>query len=299
MTSPPEVSVVVPAHNRADLLPGAVRSVLGQEGVELELIVVDDASTDDTPRVLESFGDAIRVVRPERNVERGAARNLGARQAKAPILAFLDSDDEWRPGKLAAQLPLARAGSASVTGLDFVGPGGRVLRTCAGELVGAPARVLLSNPVLGGASSLVIPRATFEAVGGYPEGWSVQGSEDWVLLVRLHRAGAPVEVIPAPLVRYLVHDANSTADPERFAVSMWSAVDLMEREGHVAGPGLARLRGRTAAVIARGFAAARRWDEAASWTRIAARQGSRREAARALALVPVSGARSLLRRAGV
>src|SRR5512132_1526909 len=103
MVARPEVSVVIPTRNRADLLSRAVRSVLAQD-MRSEVIVVDDCSTDDTPRVLAKFGDRIRVIRTERNIERGAARNLGAREARATTLAFLDSDDEWKAGKLARQL---------------------------------------------------------------------------------------------------------------------------------------------------------------------------------------------------
>jgi glycosyltransferase involved in cell wall biosynthesis len=297
VTESPQITVVIPTHNRADLLGRAIRSVLEQD-VSTEIIVVDDCSSDPTPDVLATFGDSIHAVRTERNIERGAARNLGARLATSPLLAFLDSDDEWNSAKLRSQLPLAQRGLPSVTGVDFIGPTGKVLRTYKPP-GGAWEGVLLQNRLLGGPSSLVIPRDLFLSVGGYPEQWSVQGSEDWLLLVKLHVAGAPMEIVREPLLRYHVHPSNSTADPQRFAVSMWSAVDLMAREGYVAEEGLARLRGHTAVVIARGFAAARSWEEAYTWLRIAVREGTPVEAGRALGLVPASALRAALRRVGV
>jgi glycosyltransferase involved in cell wall biosynthesis len=295
MSSSPEVSVVIPTHNRADLLPRAVESVLDQD-VDLELIVVDDCSTDGTAAALERFGPRVRVLRSEHNIERGAARNWGAREARAPILAFLDSDDEWKPGKLSRQIPLARQGFPSVTGVDFVDPAGEVVGVHAGPPKDAWNQVRFHNWLLGGASSLVLPAELFHRLGGYPEQWSLQGSEDWLLLVKLWAAGSRMEVIREPLVRYLVHRANYTADPERFAVSMWGAADHMARRGYVTQAELPRLRGHTATVIARGFAAARRWEEAAGWARIAVREGTWRQRAGALTLVPASACRALLKR---
>jgi GT2 family glycosyltransferase len=298
MVTRPEVSVVIPTRNRADLLSRAVRSVLAQN-MRSEVIVVDDCSTDDTARVLAEFGDRIRVIRTDRNIERGAARNLGARKARATTLAFLDSDDEWKAGKLAKQLPVAADGSPSVTGVEFVDESGEVLRTRADALSQAWENVLLCNGLPGSASSLVVPADVFFQVGGYPEKWTVQGSEDWLFLIRLRLAGPPLRLVTEPLIRYRVHPSNSTADPERFAVSMWSAVEFMERHGYVGTQKLPRLRGRTAVVIARGFAASRRWEEAAGWMRVAVREGSRLEAIRALTMVPASAGRAVLRRVGI
>lgn len=293
----PEVSIVIPTRNRADLLGRAIHSVLKQD-ISHEIIVVDDCSTDSTSEVLAGFGGAIRSIRTPRNIERGAARNLGARLAVAPVLAFLDSDDEWKSEKLRRQLPLAQSGRPSVTGVEFVDSAGRMLRTYEPP-VSAWEDVLLRNELLGGgASSLVIPRDLFRSVGGYPEKWAVQGSEDWLLLVRLRVAGAAMQVIPDPLLRYCVHPSNSTADPERFAVSMWSAVEFMAREALVGDEDLPRLRGESALVIARGFAAVRSWEEAYNWLRIAVREGTPVEAGRALGLVPASALRAALRYVG-
>jgi glycosyltransferase involved in cell wall biosynthesis len=96
---------VIPTWNRAQLVCDAVRSALVQRPGEIEVIVVDDASTDDTAAVLErEFGSQIRVVRLEQRRGAGGARNAGARLASGELVAFLDSDDVWLPGKLDAEL---------------------------------------------------------------------------------------------------------------------------------------------------------------------------------------------------
>jgi len=98
----PKVSVILPVHNRADVLPRAIESVLGQELRDFELVVIDDGSTDGSAEVAELFGDErIRLIRLDRNRGGNVARNEGIRAARAPLIAFLDSDDRYFPDKLA------------------------------------------------------------------------------------------------------------------------------------------------------------------------------------------------------
>src|SRR5918993_498800 len=104
------VSVVVPTRNRSRLLASTLRSVLVQRGVELEVIVVDEGSTDNTPEMLAALDDPrVRVLRHD--VPRGlsAARNRGADEARGEWVAFVDDDDLWAPEKLVSQLDAARA----------------------------------------------------------------------------------------------------------------------------------------------------------------------------------------------
>ncbi len=105
----PRVSVIITTYNRADLLSRSVHSVLDQDFRDLELIVVNDCSTDNTARVLQSLSEddaRIRVVTHCANRGAGAARNSGIRAARGEYIAFLDDDDEWLPGKLSAQVDL-------------------------------------------------------------------------------------------------------------------------------------------------------------------------------------------------
>jgi len=95
------VSVIIPTYNRARLVSRAVKSALAAVAPGDEVIVVDDASTDDTQEALGSFGERIRYFRTDTNAGAGAARNRGIREARCPLIAFLDSDDEWSHDRLA------------------------------------------------------------------------------------------------------------------------------------------------------------------------------------------------------
>ncbi len=107
----PRVSVITATYNRGHLLPGAIRSVLGQTLSDLEHIIVDDGSGDGTGDVVDSLSGDPRI-RYERTPHRGApaALNLGLKLAKAPLVAFLDSDDEYKPEHLALLSGELRAG---------------------------------------------------------------------------------------------------------------------------------------------------------------------------------------------
>ena len=98
----PAISVILPVHNRADVLGRAIESVLGQELGDFELIVVDDGSSDASAALAKSFGDQrIKVIALGENRGGNVARNAGIRAASSPLIAFLDSDDRYLPAKLA------------------------------------------------------------------------------------------------------------------------------------------------------------------------------------------------------
>jgi glycosyltransferase involved in cell wall biosynthesis len=101
----PLLSVVIPTWNRAHLVCEAIESALSQRAGQVEVIVVDDGSTDDTADVLaRRFGSSIHLLHSLRRRGPGAARNAGARRTSGELIAFLDSDDLWLPGKLDAEL---------------------------------------------------------------------------------------------------------------------------------------------------------------------------------------------------
>jgi len=108
------VSTIIPTYNRAETIERAVNSVLNQTWKEMEVIVVDDGSTDETVEVLKKYGDKIRVIR-QKNGGPAAARNTGIKAATGEIIAFLDSDDSWMPAKIERQVNLLqRTASAGV-----------------------------------------------------------------------------------------------------------------------------------------------------------------------------------------
>lgn len=104
----PTVSVVIPTYNRARWLGDAIRSVMGQTHRPLEVLVVDDGSTDDTPAVCAEFGPPVRHI-PQEHAGAAVARNRGLKEARGEYIAFLDSDDLWEPLKLETHLEVHRA----------------------------------------------------------------------------------------------------------------------------------------------------------------------------------------------
>ena len=101
-SSPLRISVVIPTYNRSQWIEPAIRTVLEQQYPVTEIIVVDDGSTDDTPRIVATLDRSVRVIR-QVNAGVSSARNIGAQEACGDWVAFLDSDDSWRPEKLARQ----------------------------------------------------------------------------------------------------------------------------------------------------------------------------------------------------
>ncbi len=105
MTTEPLISVIIPTYKRAALVPRAIESVRRQTHKNLEILVVDDGSPDDTASVVQTIPDSrIRYFRHERNKGLPAARNTGIRAAKGAYIAFIDDDDEWRADKLDKQI---------------------------------------------------------------------------------------------------------------------------------------------------------------------------------------------------
>lgn len=148
----PILSVVIPTWNRARLVCEAIDSALNQRAGEVEVIVVDDASTDTTPDLLQqTYGSRIQMLRLSRRGGPGAARNAGARLARGEFVAFLDSDDVWLPGKLDAELrALERFPNSEAVVSDslnfFEGrPDGRSRFAQNGLLAATRGRICLAN----------------------------------------------------------------------------------------------------------------------------------------------------------
>jgi glycosyltransferase involved in cell wall biosynthesis len=206
-----QASAIIPTYNHTRFVAAAVESALAQTRPPLEVIVVDDGSTDDTPAVLQSFAARVRAVRqPNRGV--AAARNAGAALATGDVLAFLDADDEWLPEKLESQIARLEAEPSLGLvhcGVEEVDAAGAVLGRRIDGLEGAAVEEELllfrRSVILGGGSGALFPRALFEALKGYDE--SLSTSADWDLFFRAARA-RPVGFVPHVLMRYRVHGSN-------------------------------------------------------------------------------------------
>ena len=204
MSTAPLVSVILPTYNRADTLPRAILSVLAQTHADLELIVVDDGSTDETPDRVAAIGDPrIRYLRTGGRRGAAAARNIGARAAQGSWLAFQDSDDEWTSDKLRVQLDAAAAASQPTLVCCWF----LLLRASNAR----PPRLFGDEAWPEGAwnaracyrFSFITPtwllqRTVFDECGGFDE--SLPNLEDWEFAFRLIRAGVRVAVVREPLV---------------------------------------------------------------------------------------------------
>jgi glycosyltransferase involved in cell wall biosynthesis len=190
----PDISVVLATYNRAALLPRAIASVLAQDGARFELIVVDDASTDGTPAYLATLADPrIRVLRAERNLGPSGARNRGLAAACGAIVAFLDSDDAYRAGRLAVPRAAFAADAELVcvlsSAVKFIRDAAREARIPDVRL--APAAfewALTADLIPVEATSMTVRRAAALAVGGFCE--KLRLTEDREFLIRLAGRGA-------------------------------------------------------------------------------------------------------------
>ena len=200
----PLVSVVIPAYNRAETIRRSVDSVLQQDYRKIELLVVDDASSDGTLDMLRQQPDPrLRVIRQPSNGGVGAARNRGIEEARGDFIAFLDSDDEWLPGKLSRQMAAfenapGRVGMI-VTGVENRFKDGATAIQRAHRNGGWFETLLLRNTLHGAPSSGVFRREVFEVVGGFDP--RLPAIEDYELWLRISRF-FDIASIDEPLVRY-------------------------------------------------------------------------------------------------
>ena len=243
------VSVVIPTHNRAHILGRAIESVLAQTYRNLQVVIADDGSSDDTRSLAESYGPRITYVR-QGNAGVSAARNFGMRHSRGEFIAFLDSDDRWQPWKIEAQVnALGRNPDAGLVWTDMaaVDEAGRLVSDSylrvmysayervnfdkslpqvanLGDLIEAfgasPPRGevrkgdLYSDILLGNlihTSTVLFRRAWCERSGGFDESYARAG-EDYEFYIRLCSCG-PVVFINAPSTFYRVGAGDQLTAP--------------------------------------------------------------------------------------
>jgi peptidoglycan/xylan/chitin deacetylase (PgdA/CDA1 family) len=211
----PDVSVIVPTRNRKDLLWVTLRTVLAQRGVDLDVVVVDDASTDGTADAVRGLDDPrVRLIRQQASAGVSAARNRGIAEASGAWIAFLDDDDLWSPDKLVRQLETA---TREARGWAYTGDVNvdRNLHVLTALPPPTPETVMRSlsryNPVPTGASNVVVRADLLRRVGVFDP--RLRRTEDWDLWIRLAQTGPP-SLVNAPLVAYRFHAANVADDTD-------------------------------------------------------------------------------------
>src|SRR5688572_9045550 len=202
-----DVSIVIPTRNRQQLLRLAVFTALRQRRVDAEVIVVDDASTDDTAQTVSDAGE-VRLLRQPSQSGVSASRNRGIAEAEGEWIAFLDDDDLWAPDKLIRQLETVTAAGRTWVYAGDVNVDGS-LRVLSASRPPSPEEVVEAlsryNPVPTGASNVMVRADVLAEAGLFdPE---LRRTEDWDMWIRLARSGPPAYV-PHPLVAYRFHYSN-------------------------------------------------------------------------------------------
>src|SRR4030095_10925317 len=243
--SGPLVSVVIPAYNSERFVDEALESVLRQSHQRLEVIVVDDGSTDGTGARVRAYGNQVRYIH-QVNAGVGAARNKGLAAATGDYIAFLDADDLWWPEKIELQLEIAarnpESGLIACDGVRF-GEGGnlrvrllsgwvldRLRDSVTGETTGRLYReAIRCNPITS-PSQMLLPRSIATEIGPMITGRNDAEAWDYTLRIALLH---PITMHQPPLVSYRMHAASRSGglNERQFVWARWALRLLARHEG--------------------------------------------------------------------
>ncbi|SPF40178.1 Glycosyl transferase family 2 [Candidatus Sulfotelmatobacter kueseliae] len=244
----PLVSVIIPTYNRAEVICETIENIFQQTYPNLELIVVDDGSTDDTPSVLRSYGNRIRWAAQE-NAGPSAARNRGISMAKGEVIAFQDSDDAWHPTKIERQVSLLQRGGESVVCCLCncnVERDGRVVHSFETAPIYPPieegmwlnvTEVLATRCVLFN-QAVAVRRKALVRVGGFDESFRLM--EDMELALRLSLEGPwtfirePLATRQAKLRHTLSHEASEIIVAKNVVRIQEGILRIIESSGRLA-----------------------------------------------------------------
>lgn len=224
----PRVSVVIPAYNALPYLPETLDSALAQRWSDLEVVVVDNGSTDQTAEVVRRCTDPrVRLVSLPENRGISGGCNAGVQAAEGELVAMLEADDLWHEDKLTRLVPALDAAPEAVLAYSYVelvdAQGRR-----SGNVIGRPVEgdvrdALLEDVVVPCGSAPVVRRSALLEAGGWDE--SFRSSPDWELYVRLAKLGE-FRVVPEALVGYRQHRTNTSVDWETTSRDIERILDL-------------------------------------------------------------------------
>ncbi|ASJ06241.1 glycosyltransferase family 2 protein [Thermococcus pacificus] len=216
--SRPEVSVIIPTYNRAHLLKRAIESVLRQSFDDFELIVVDDASPDNTQEVVESLDDGrIRYIRLKKNSGGPVARNTGIKKARGRFIALLDDDDEWFPHRLEVQIKkfeeIGKEFGVVYGGFYYVSQqDGRILGKRLPKFKGDVYTHLLKENFIG-SPTLLIRRECFKKAGLFDP--ALTSSQDWDMWLRIARY-YEFDYVNEIVAKYYVHGRQISFNMKKY-----------------------------------------------------------------------------------
>lgn len=220
-----QVSIIIPAYNQARYLGAAVQSALDQTYANVDVLVVDDGSTDDTAQVAQQFTDPrVRYIYQE-NRGLSGARNTGIRHATGDFLTYLDSDDLFLPQKLEILLPALQAQphlglvAGQAMPVDEIGqPIGKLFDK---PLPADLTQLLLGNPLHVG--SVLLRREWQQRVGFFDE--TLRSYEDWDMWLRLALAGCKMGYVAQPVSLYRFHRDQMTRDGRQMTTATFAVLD--------------------------------------------------------------------------
>ncbi|WP_334078977.1 glycosyltransferase family 2 protein [Microbulbifer sp. M83] len=215
------VSVIMPAFNVAAFIQESIESVLNQSHSDLELIVVDDCSTDRTGDIvsrLASKDSRIRVLITDENLGGAGARNLGLEAARSRYVAFIDGDDLWHPEKLMIQLTAVKNQAAQLvyTAVQKIDSSGSPFGVVQGVQQEVDYKALLANPLIACSSVLL----DYDAIGR-PLMPDIRKRQDFAFWLKLLRKGAVARGIDEPLTYYRVRPGSLSSNKISAALHTW------------------------------------------------------------------------------
>ena len=211
-----KVSVIIPNYNYAYYVGEAIQSALEQTYQNIEIIVVNNGSTDNSMEVLRSFGNKIVVV-DQTNLGQSGARNAGLTRSTGELIAFLDADDLWEPTKLEKQIGLLQPDTQLIyTGLSrFDSQSGLTLSSDLPTFRGVCISRFIENPgiavVLGGESSALFTRELLSKVGEFDTALNISAGWDFFRRCSLF---TNFNYVPEVLARYRIHANNMSSSPK-------------------------------------------------------------------------------------
>ncbi len=223
----PQVSVIIPTYNYGHFIKEAIMSVLSQSYSDLEVIVVDDGSTDETSSIISSVKDSRISYIYQENQGLASARNSGIEIASGEYIGFLDADDIWMPNKLELQLSRFKKRSdvgLIYTGYEVIDDSGTYIVTrkahkSEGDLI---SQLILGNIVSGSATTSLVRRKCFDKAGLFDK--TLLSCEDWDMWLRIAQF-ADFDCIDQPLAKIRLHGSNITCDPGQMEKGLFAVIE--------------------------------------------------------------------------
>jgi teichuronic acid biosynthesis glycosyltransferase TuaG len=213
------ISIIIPFYNSAYTLEEAISSAMAQSWQDLEILMLDDGSTDASRRIVQKLAELdnrIQLFPSEKNLGVEATRNRGLDLARGEWIAFLDADDAWLPDKLEKQMACLCQSRCDLcyTGYSFIDRASRTIRQPYEVPEAITWRQFLAENVIGCSTALFRKPDTIRLRSGY-------GHEDYVFWLELLRAGYKAVGINEPLMRYRITQASRSWDKKRAARNRW------------------------------------------------------------------------------